>query len=229
MKSIKSLILIFVFFYAYNCGAQLLTNLDRHHNQVFLGVGYTQSFGNISYGINHSRYFKRLKKTITGILDFSSPISPQYYTRFILRKGFQLSVYQKNNFQVPIACITSSVRRHLIQFNFHDIITDFYAMPGWYTKKYTLAADLSLMVLWLHRTHFNDAYYRQTHIPLDPNKFNHFNACAGLVVGYHTKHITYLLKGGYQQVTEWEFNKSPLYIFGMIGYNFNFKRETPKK
>ncbi len=223
MKSIKFLILFLVCCQASNGHAQLLTNLGAHHNQVFFGVGYTQSFGNVSYGINHSRYFKRLKRTITGILDFSSPLSPQYYTRFILRKGFQLNVYQKNNFHVPFAFITSSVRRHLIQFNFHDIISDFYIMPGWYTKNYTLAADFSLMVLWLHRTHFNDAYYKQTHIPFDPNKFNHFNACAGLVFGYHTNHITYLLKGGYQQVTEWEAHKSPLYIFGMVGYNFNFK------
>ena len=91
--------------------AQLLNELGEHHNQFFVGTGYTESFANVTYGINHVRYFKILKRDVVGILDFRSPISNQYFTRFIFRKGFQLDVYKRRDFKIPIALITSSVRK----------------------------------------------------------------------------------------------------------------------
>jgi len=87
-KSIVCLLLSFVLYTSVK--AQLVTNLGEHHNQFFVGSGYSDSFGNIIYGLNHTRYFKKLKRNISGIIDFSLPLNVRDYTRFVFRKGFQV-------------------------------------------------------------------------------------------------------------------------------------------
>ena len=69
--------------------SQVVVNTGNYRNQFFVGAGYNDSFGSVNYGFNHTKYFKIIKKEITGILDFNLPLSPNFYTRFIFRKGFQ--------------------------------------------------------------------------------------------------------------------------------------------
>jgi hypothetical protein len=224
-KKITSICLLFVCLVHQNAQAQLYSNLGSFRNQIFVGSGYTQSFGNISYGINHSRFFKRLKRDVVGILDFSSPLSNRYFTRFVFRKGFQFDACKKNDFRLPVAIITSSVRKHLSLFNFHDIITDFYVFPGIYKQKYSIAGEVSLKVLWRHVTHYNHDYYTQANLHPAPTAKNHrVNLSFGIILGYNTERFTFLFRGGYQQITDWEFTKTPFYAFGMAGYKFNFKK-----
>ncbi|MGZ4038716.1 MAG: hypothetical protein ACXVPQ_12875, partial [Bacteroidia bacterium] len=176
--------------------AQLLTRMGDYHNQVFAGPAYTQSFGNISYGFNHWRYFKIIKREVVGILDFSSPVSAKYYTRFVFRKGFQLDVYKKKDLKFPIAIVTSSVRKHLHLFNLHDIITDFYFLPGIYHKKYTLAGEFNLKVLWRQKALYNADYYQQADVTPPPNaNANRINVSIGVVLAYNLKRFTFLFRG----------------------------------
>jgi len=49
---------------------------------------------------------------------------------------------------VPVSLITSSVKKHLLLVNLHDLITDIMVMPGIYTDKYTIAADVSLKFVY---------------------------------------------------------------------------------
>src|SRR4051812_22111901 len=111
LKKMRPL-LFFVFFIMFNrIRGQLLTDVGEYHNQVFVGSGYTESFANTTYGINHQRYFSKIKRDITGILDFTSPLSYVSFTRFIFRKGIQVDMYKKHNFRLPIALVTSSVKK----------------------------------------------------------------------------------------------------------------------
>lgn len=214
--------------------AQLFTRNSEYHNQIFVGPAYTQSFANITYGINHWRYFKIIKREVVGILDFSSPISPQYYTRFVFRKGFQLDVYKKKDFRLPIAFVGSSVHKNLHLISLHDIITDLYFLPGLYRKKYTIAGELNLKVLWLQNAHIDPEYYRQaegTNPPPDP-KNNRLHLSVGFALSYNLKRFSLLFRGGYQQVTDVEFTKAPFYAIGSLCFHFNFKKhkeETPVK
>jgi hypothetical protein len=201
-----------------NSRAQLLTELGEHHNQFFVGTGYTESFANITYGINHQRYFKRLKKEIVGILDFTSPLSDQYFTRFIFRKGFQLVVYKKNYFRVPVALVTSSVKKKVYYFGFHNIITDLYILPGIYKEKYTIAADLSCKVLLLHRIHHDQ-------INSDPEKKIHrLNFTLGIILAHNIQRFSFIFRGGFQQISDWEFTKAPFYANGTVAFKLNFKK-----
>ena len=221
-KSIVGLMLSLVF--CISVKAQLVTNLGEHHNQFFVGSGYSDSFGNITYGLNHTRYFKKLKRNISGIIDFSLPLNINYYTRFVFRKGFQFDVFKKYNFKLPVAIISSTVRKHLSLFDFHEIITELCVLPGIYTDKYTIAADLSANFIWLDRVHYNAAYYRDNN-QIKPNT-NHekVNIKTGIVLAYTIKRFSFIFKGGFQQINTWEFIKMPFYATGILGYKLNFKK-----
>jgi hypothetical protein len=121
-RGFACLLLSFVFYTSVK--AQLVTNLGEYHNQFFVGTGYSESFANIKYGLNHTRYFKKLKRNVDGIIDFSLPLNAKCYTRFVFRKGFQFDICKKNNFRLPLAIISSTVRKHLSLFDFHEIITE---------------------------------------------------------------------------------------------------------
>jgi len=90
MKTKKILTLLSLYFFLLQGRAQLFSNMGRFHNQAFVGSGYTSSFGNISYGLNHTRYFKRIRKDIVGILDFSSPYLVSIVPVLFLEKAFSL-------------------------------------------------------------------------------------------------------------------------------------------
>ena len=217
LKIIKPLIVLLLFS-SVKLKAQLLTELGEHHNQFFIGSGYTESFGNLTYGINHKRYFKRLKKQIVGILDFTSPLSEHYFTRFIFRKGFQLDLYEKNNFKLPMAIVTSSVKKKLYFFGFHDIFTDLYLLPGIYRQKFTVAADLSCKFILLHKVHHD-------HPNSDPNqKVHRENISAGIILARNFNRFSFIFRGGFQQISDWEFTKAPFYAIGCVAYKLNFKK-----
>ncbi|HXU25872.1 MAG TPA: hypothetical protein VN698_01480 [Bacteroidia bacterium] len=225
-KSFVCLLLSLVFYTSVK--AQLVTNLGEHHNQFFVGSGYSESFANITYGLNHTRYFKKLKRNIDGIIDFSSPLNAKYYTRFVFRKGFQFDVFKKNNFRLPLAIISSTVRKHLSLFDFHEIITEVCVLPGIYTNKFTVAADVAVDFLWFNKVHYNAAYYKDS-INVKPNT-NHqkVNVRAGVVLAYNFKRFSFIFKGGFQQINTWEFVKMPFYATGILAYKLNFRkhRET---
>jgi hypothetical protein len=231
MKSLHKLsfIIFLCFGFSFIGQSQLYTNLGgEHHNQFFIGAGYSESFNNISYGFNHVRYFKRIKRDVVGILDFSSPLSHRYYTRFIFRKGFQVDLYRKNNFKLPISVITSSVKTHLSLFSFHDIITNITFLPGFYRKEYTFAAEASLKVEWFHRKKLSPEYFKQTDINPDL-KHHYLNVSIGGVFAYNVKRFSFIGRAGFQQVSDWEVYKSPFYATGTIAFKLNFKKHAIEK
>ena len=203
--------------------AQLFTKLGNYHNQFFVGAGYSESFSNISYGINHTRYFKCFKRDIVGILDFSSPLSYKCYTRFVFRKGFQFDIYKKNNFKLPMAIISSSVSKHLYLFNFHDIVTNVCLMPGIYTENFTLAADVAANFLLMQKTHYKDAYNKENTPKVDA-RTERVSISAGIILAYNLQRFSIIFKGGFQQITRWEWDKKPLYAVGILAFKLNFKK-----
>jgi len=205
--------------------AQLVTELGGSHNQFYIGSGYSDSFFNTTYGINHTRYFKRLKRDISGILDFSSPLCFKYYTRYIFRKGFQFDIYKKNNFKLPIAIISSSVKKRLPLFNFHDIITNISFLPGIYKGRYTFAGDISLNFLWFYRIHYNDEWYKQGGTKPNINS-EKINVSVGVILAYNLKRFSFIFKGGFQQRSNWEFIKKPFYAVGIFAYKLNFRKRV---
>ncbi|MEO8759614.1 MAG: hypothetical protein ABI388_01460 [Bacteroidia bacterium] len=223
-------LLLSLLFYT-SAKAQLVTNLGEHHNQFFVGSGYYESFANITFGLNHTRYFKRIKRNIDGIIDFSLPLNDEIYTRFVFRKGFQFNVFKKNNFRLPLAFISSTVRKHLSLFDIHEFITEVCLLPGIYTNKYTIAADLSVNFLWFNKVHYNPAYNKDSsHV--NPNT-NHqkVNIKAGIILAYNLTHFSFIFKGGFQQINTLEFNKMPFYATAILAYKLNFKKhkEEPLK
>jgi hypothetical protein len=221
-KGLVCLLLSFIFYTPVK--AQLVTNLGEHHNQFFVGSGYSESFVNITYGLNHTRYFKKLKRNIDGIISFSSPLNAKYYTRFVFRKGFQFDIFKKNNFRLPIAIISSSVKKHLSLFDFHEIITEICLLPGIYTDKYTIAADLSANFLWHNKVHYNPDYYKDNSTVNPNTNYQKLNIKAGIVLAYNVKRFSFILKGGFQQINTWEFIKMPFYATGILAFKLNFKK-----
>jgi hypothetical protein len=221
-KSLVCLLLNFVFYTSVK--AQLVTNLGDQHNQFFVGSGYSQSFVNITYGFNHTRYFKKLKRNIDGIIDFSSPLNAKYYTRFVFRKGFQFDIVKKNSFRLPLAIISSTVRKHLSLFDFHEIITEACFLPGIYKDKFTIAADLAVDFLWFNKVHYNAAYNKDTSTVKPNTNHQKVNVRAGVVLAYNIKHFSFIFKGGFQQINTWEFIKMPFYATGILAYKLNFKK-----
>lgn len=215
---IKKAVFVLIVFACNKVEAQLLTQLGEQHNQFFVGSGYTNSFGNVTYGINHTHYFKKLKKEITGILDFTSPLSKHYFTRFIFRKGFQLDVYHNKEFKIPLALVTSSERKGLHLFGFHDIVTDLYLLPGIYKKKYTIAADISCRVILLHRIH-HDRGANEPQI-----KFHRVNISTGIILARNINRFSIIFRGGFQEISDWEFFNAPFYAIASIAYKLNFKK-----
>lgn len=228
-KNLVCFLLSFIFYTSVK--AQLVTNLGEHHNQFFVGSGYSDSFANITFGLNHTRYFKKLKRNIDGIIDFSLPLNTKIYTRFVFRKGFQFDIFKKNNFRLPLAIISSTVRKHLSLFDIHEIITEVCLLPGIYTNKYTIAADISVNFLWRNKVHYNPAYTKDSsHV--NPNT-NHqiINIKAGIILAYNLTHFSFIFKGGFQQINTLEFNKMPFYATAILAYKLNFKKhkEEPLK
>ena len=226
----KKRILIIFFSVTVLCSkAQLLSELNHYHNQVFFGPGYTLSFINISYGWQHTKYFKRFKKHITSILDFSTPLSLTTYTRWVIRKGFQMDVYKNEDFEIPVAIISSSARKHYKIFDFHDMVTDFYVCPGVYNENYTIAADLNLNVIWFRNTHFDEKSFTEvvpTGLQKDWRARFRLNPAIGIALGRNTERMTFLLRGGYQRPQEWEVYRYPFYASFVAGIKFNFKKKA---
>ncbi len=227
-SAIKSIIIIIAFFSEMKeCCAQLYTSLgENSHNQLFIGTGYSNSFGNITFGINHKKYFRVIKKNIVGILDFSLPVSDMSYTRFVFRKGFQIEIFHKENFKIPFSIISSSVHKELIFLKFNDFVTDFHVMPGIYSKKFTLALDLSLKILWRHKAHYTYDYFNLSEIDraktakkIDPFCFN-----AGIIFAYNFHRLNFIVLAGYQQRNNIEYIQNRFYAFTNVGYTLNFKK-----
>lgn len=215
--------LCFLLIYSGIIKGQLYTNLGEQHNQIFMGAGYSDSFSNIHYGINHVHYLKIIKRDLIGILDFSTPLSHKYFTRFIFRKGFQLDLYKKKDFKLPISIITSSVKKHLYLFSFHDIVTDFSLMPGKYTGKYSIAAEVSIKYIWFRKAHLTPEYYQQSYINSNIGRHK-VNVSAGLILAYNIKRFSFIYRIGFQEISDWEFTKNPIYAVGILAYKLNFKK-----
>ena len=222
MLRFKKSCLLFLFcVFFLKAPAQLLTELSPHHNQVFIGSGYTDSFANITYGINHVHYFKKLKREISGILDFTSPISRQYFTRFIFRKGFQVDAFKKGKFKFPIALITSTEKKREYLIALHNVLTDLYFLPGIYTSNYTVAADISATFLLFQKVRHDAA------AGAPPVKFQRTNIQLGIILAKNLDRFSFIFRGGFQQISDFEFTRAPFYAIGSVGYKFNFKKPKP--
>ncbi len=213
-----------------SCGlrAQLLTNLGPYRNQVFVNSGYYLSFANYSVGWFHTERIKFLKRDVASILDFSFPISNNFYTRFVFRKGMQANIWQDSTWRIPIAIVGSSDKVITSLFRIHNFVTDVFFNPGIYRKKYTLALDLDYKVIWF-------SHYKQTAAPDPANapKPQHIRSkfAAGIAFGLNYKRFTYLVRTGYQQTADVEKNPYAFYAVLQFGYNCNFwnrKHAEPK-
>jgi hypothetical protein len=227
LKAAKILFITFAIGCAFNSKAQLLTNLDKYRNQLFVNGGYYLSFGNYSVGWIHNEHVKFLKRDVAGILDFSFPLSDTSHTKFVFRKGFQTNIWSNQTFRLPVALISSSdkVVTHLLRI--HNFVTDFFFNPGIYKKAYTVALDLDYKIIWF--SHHKEI--TKLNAPQNNNWPGHVRTkfAAGLALGLNYLRFTYLIRGGYQQTADLVGNAYNFYAVFQIGYNCNFKKRKEKE
>ncbi|HXB41192.1 MAG TPA: hypothetical protein VNZ49_11670 [Bacteroidia bacterium] len=223
-KGAKILLITVLLSVSFGLRAQLLTNLGQYRNQLFVNTGYYLSFANYSVGWFHNEHVKFLKRDVAGILDFSFPISNNFYTRFVFRKGFQANIWQDSTWRIPVAIIGSSDKVITSLFRIHNFVTDFFFNPGIYKRKYTIALDLDYKVIWF--SHYHKTASTDPSAAPKPDKI-HAKFAAGMAFGLNYKRFTYLIRTGYQQTADVEKNPYSFYAVLQFGYNCNFKTRKP--
>ncbi|MBC7412371.1 MAG: hypothetical protein H7331_07945 [Bacteroidia bacterium] len=124
---------------------------------------------------------------------------------------------------MPIAIITSSVKKKITLYKLHDIVTNMNILPGIYTPKYTLAADVGIGLLLFRKTHYTTKIHNADSLFTNP-KHHRLTQSAGVVLGLNVNRFSFVVKLGFQQINKLEFNKLPFYGFGILGINLNFKK-----
>lgn len=221
IRAVKILLIAVALLLSSVSKGQLLTNLGQYRNQLFVNTGYYLSFANYSLGWFHKEHINFLKRDVASILDFSFPISQNFYTKFVFRKGLQANIWQDSTWRVPLAIVGSSDKVITHLFRIHDFVTDVFLNPGIYKRRYTIALDLDYRVIWF-------SHYKQTNNdpnPL-PNLPHHIRSrvALGVALGLNHKRFTYLLRSGYQQSADEEANPYSFYAVIQLGYNCNFKK-----
>lgn len=221
-KAAKILLITVLLSGSFKASAQLLTNLGKYHNQVFVNTGYYLSFANYSVGWLHKGYVKFLRKELVGILDFSIPYSDKSNTKFVFRKGFQMNVWGKNDFRIPIALISSSDKVVTNLLRVHNFVTDLFFNPGIYRAKYTIALDIDYKVIWVSAHHKVGSTEQQD----NNNWLSHVRTkfAAGIAMGLNSHRFTYMFRGGYQETADLQKDPYAFYAIFQLGYNCNFRK-----
>lgn len=211
--------------------AQLLFKMDEYRNFVYSSVGYNGSFSNATFGIARREYFRLIKKEVIGIIDISVPISNQFFTKHVLRKAFQLDLYENKNFHIPFIFASSSISRQNQFYKLSDITAEFTINPGIYKEKYTLALDLRYEVVVFRHIKYSEQYKHD----VDSKAVNHWTNPLfdifkfGVVGGLNYKRVAIYMKTGYEE-NPFSFKKYfPGYIVLGIGYKCGTKSMKKEK
>ena len=199
--------------------------MENHRNFTYGTVGYNGAFPNVLIGIARRDYVRLIKKEVIGILDLSLPISEHFFTRHVLRKGFQLDLYKHKNYKIPFMFATSSISRRDFTKHFTDVTAEFTINPGIYHEKYTVAFDLKYELIAFRYSKFAPNYVNNDGTK-PKNKFSHppYDAFKiGMIGGYNYNNMTFYLKTGYERNPFRLKNYLPGYILFGFGYKFGVK------
>ncbi len=199
--------------------------MGNHRNFTFGTVGYNGAFPNVLIGIARRDYIRVIKKEVIGILDLSLPISEHFFTRHVLRKGFQLDLYKHKSYKIPFMFATSSISRRDPNKHFTDITAEFTINPGIYHGKYTIAFDWKYELIAFRYSKFAPNYVNSDGVK-PKNKFSHppyDDFKIGVIGGYNIKNMTFYLKTGYERNPFRLKSYLPGYILVGFGYKFGEK------
>ncbi|MGZ3866496.1 MAG: hypothetical protein ACXVC6_04625 [Bacteroidia bacterium] len=227
IRAAKILFILLASGLPFRVSAQLLTNLGAYHNQLFVNSGYYLSFANYSIGWIHTEHPKFLKRDIAGIIDFSFPLSDTSHTKFVFRKGFQANIASVGSYRFPVALISSSDKVVTDVFKMHDFITDLFFNPGVYQRGYTIALDADYKVIWLSKQKDTKGHGDAE----NTKKLHHARSkfALGVALGLNHRRFTYLVRGGYQEHSDYAGRSYNFYAIFQVGFNCNFKRKKTEE
>ena len=205
-----------------NSESQILYDMSNYRNVVYTASGYTGAFENVTIGIARRDYVKLIKKEVIGILDVSLPVSNQFFTRHAIRKGFQIELYQKNNFKIPFMFASTSIVRENKYIKYHDITGEFAIAPGFYTPKYTLALDLRYEIILFRLTKYTPLYIQD----IDPEAKRHWEepyysiAKLGITAAINFNRFVASIRTGYERNPTSNKKQVPIYV--TLGFAVKF-------
>jgi hypothetical protein len=224
--------------------SQVLFNMGEYRNLAYTSAGFNNSFENVTIGIARRDYIKKIKREVIGVLDVSLPLSPNFFTRRSVRKGFQVDLWKKNDYKIPFMFASSSVAREDRYYKYHDATAEFSIAPGIFRKRYTLALDLRCEMIAIRYRHcINDSLS-----DADPRAQKHWTfpwyaiGKAGIVGGLNLDRFVMYIKMGYERkpinslnlnipkyIPADVLNLVPAYLVIGFGYKFGTKPlEQPK-
>ncbi len=201
--------------------SQVLFKMGDYRNLTYSSGGYNGSFGNVTFGIARRDYIRLIKKEIIGILDVSEPITNQFFTRRVVKKGLQIDLFKHKSFKIPFTLASSSIVRQNNFFKYHDITSEFTINPGIYDQRYTLAFDLKYELILFRYIKYSTQYKQE----VDSKAANHWSQPLfdvfklGVIGGLNYKRWVVYIKTGYER-NPFSFKK---YIPGYIVFGFGFK------
>ena len=204
--------------------SQVLFKMGDYRNLTYSSTGYNGSFANITIGIARRDYVRLIKKEIIGILDVSIPITHQFFTRHVIKKGLQIDLYKSKRLKIPFTLASSSIVRQNNLFKYHDVTSEFTINPGIYDEKFTLALDLKYELILFRHIKYSQEYRQE----IDSKAVNHWTNPLfdvfkfGVVGGFNFKRWVVYMKTGYER-NPFSFKK---YIPGYIVVGFGFKFGT---
>ncbi len=201
--------------------SQVLFKMGNYRNLAYSSFGYNGSFENATFGIARRDYIRVIKKEIIGILDVSIPITNQFFTKHVLKKGLQIDLYESNRFKIPFTLASSSIVRYNSLVKYHDVTSEFTINPGIYTERFTLALDLKYELILFRHIKYSQQYRQD----VNSKAVNHWTNPLfdvfkfGVVGGFNFKRWVIYMKTGYER-NPFSFKK---YIPGYIVLGFGFK------
>lgn len=205
--------------------SQVLFKMGDYRNLAYSSTGYNGSFGNVTFGIARRDYIRLIRKEVIGILDVSVPISDDFFTRHVIKKGLQVDLYKSKRFKIPFTLASSSIIRQNNFFKYHDITSEFTINPGIYDEKFILTLDLKYELILFRHIKYSQEYRQE----VDSKAANHWTQPLfdvfkfGVVGGFNFKSWVVYMKTGYER-NPFSFNKYiPGYILIGAGFKFGTK------
>ena len=193
--------LVFFLLLSLTSSAQLLFNMGSYRNLVYTSVGYNGFFGNSTVGVARREYFKLIKKEVIGIFDVSLPISDKFFTKHVIKKGFQFTIFENKKIKIPFTFASSSIARRNSFLRYNDITAEFTINPGIYSAKYSFALDCKYELIVFRHIMYSQRYKKEIDAAVQ-NKwtnplFNIFKI--GIVGGLNLKRWVIYIKTGYER------------------------------
>lgn len=222
MKSNYLYLFISIVLAALPSKSQVLFKMGDYRNLSYSSVGYNGSFENLTVGIARRDYIRLIKKEVIGILDVSLPITNQFFTKHVIKKGLQIELYKNEKFRVPFTLASSSIVRENTFFKYHDITSEITINPGMYAGRYTLALDLKYELILFRHVKYSQQYRQE----VNSKAVNHWTSPLfdvfkfGVVGGLNFKRWVAYIKAGYER-NPFSLKKNiPGYI--VLGFGFKF-------